>query len=83
MNKILVVGGAGNIGTALLKKLSKRSDLEFIIIDNFSTSETKSNNLTILNNFELYKLDFQNLKDFKVENFSGISRIIHLAAYTD
>lgn len=37
MNKILVTGGAGNIGSALVEKLLKSEDNNVIIVDNLST----------------------------------------------
>ena len=37
MNKILVTGGAGNVGSALVEKLLQSSDNMVIIVDNLST----------------------------------------------
>jgi len=37
MNKILVTGGAGNIGSALVEKLLKSPDNTIVILDNLST----------------------------------------------
>ena len=42
--KIIITGGAGFVGTNLIKLLLKRSNLQIISIDNYSL-ETKKNHI--------------------------------------
>jgi UDP-glucose 4-epimerase len=41
MNKILVTGGAGNIGSALVEKLFHNKENSVVVIDNLSTGDIK------------------------------------------
>ena len=74
MINYLVTGGAGFIGSHLVKKLLKKGRVR--VIDNFSTG--KKENIKGLD-VELIEADIRNLK--KVKNgCSGIDCIFHLAA---
>ena len=41
MNKILVTGGAGNVGSALIEKLFHNKDNFVVVLDNLSTGDVK------------------------------------------
>ena len=40
-NKIIITGGAGFVGTNLIKKLIKETNYKIISIDNYSTGKKK------------------------------------------
>lgn len=44
--KILVTGGAGNVGSALVQKLSQNPAYEILVVDNLSTGDLKKIDLT-------------------------------------
>ena len=71
MKKILVTGGAGFIGTNLLKKLSKK-DYQLISIDNYCIG-TKNNHIE---NVKYIDDDIQNINKYNFE----VDIIYHLAA---
>ena len=87
MEKVLVTGGLGFIGTALSKKLLEKG-FEVICIDNFSGTYSNENyqsnkklleskgKVTIINSSTLSKETFNSLKG------KGITRIVHLGAKT-
>ena len=61
--KILVTGGAGNIGGSLSRKLVERSDCYIDIIDNLSTgSETKLPNKKF-KNWKFHNIDVNNYEN--------------------
>lgn len=77
MRKILVTGGAGYIGSFIVRELAKNGFVP-VIVDNLT-----SGHKTAVMDFPLYELDLVKDKKkvdrlFKKENFSGV---IHMAAY--
>jgi UDP-glucose 4-epimerase len=72
MKKILVTGGAGFIGTNLIKEL-KTKDYDVVSIDNYSTG-SKENHLKGVNYIDI---DIENISKIKVSNFDTC---FHLAA---
>jgi UDP-glucose 4-epimerase len=78
MNKILVTGGAGFIGSNLVKALLKNKN-KVIVVDNFSQGERK--NLSSVNgdkNLKIIKADIlDNKKMVKISK--GVDVIFHLA----
>lgn len=80
--KILITGGAGYIGSHVLKHLLRETIEEIIVLDNLSTGNLKTLNiLKKIRDFEFLQID---LKDFKqIENvFSSynIDTVMHFAA---
>ncbi len=77
MKKILVTGGAGYIGSFIVREL-KNSGFEPVILDNLSSGHKSA-----VKDFKLYKIDLVNDKNkldevFKKEKISGV---IHMAAF--
>ena len=77
MKKILVTGGAGYIGSFIVREL-KKNGYDPIIVDNLSSGHSEA-----VKDFKLYELDLVNEKEkldeiFKNENFSGV---IHMASF--
>ena len=64
-NIIIVTGGAGFIGSSLIKYLVKKTNLKIISIDNYSTGTTKNHS------------NHKNVKYIKGENID-ISKILKL-----
>jgi UDP-glucose 4-epimerase len=74
--KILITGGAGYIGSHLVKLLGEETNHQLIILDNLSTGRKKNVLYGDLVNLDLY--DFKSIHDFiKVEKFDAI---FHFAA---
>ncbi len=60
-SKVLITGGAGNVGSALAKELAKDSSNTVVIIDDLSTGN--KNKIPALNNVVFIKADVNNYKD--------------------
>lgn len=80
-NKILVTGGAGNIGSALVEKLIKNEKNFVVIVDNLSTgslNKLPSKNFT---NWKFIKTDVNNFSDISSVMLSyNFDYVFHLAA---
>jgi len=77
MKKIVVVGGAGFIGSNLVDELIKRGD-EVVVIDDLSTG--KKENINPKADFQ--KIDARDLKRIK-PFFSDADYVFHLAAFSN
>ena len=80
---ILITGGAGYIGSHVVKKLLEQGE-EIIVLDNFSTGFQETiNTLQSIKKFEFISLD---LKEFdkveKIFEIYNINTIIHFAAFS-
>ena len=82
MNKYIVTGCAGFIGSTLVDRLLARG-LVVIGVDNFSTGQHKFLSSALLNvNFKLINLDLLNLHHL-TDAFVGGNFVFHLAANAD
>ncbi len=84
MEKILITGGAGFIGSHLTEKLLQQGN-EVTCVDNFELGK-KENVEKNMNNslFELIEMDVSNVDDFSdILKEKKIERIYHLAANSD
>jgi len=77
MNKVIVTGGAGFIGSNLVKKLNDYGVDEILIIDDFSTGKEK--NLNNLSNIRLIRSKLEDLDDIG-NIFKDYDFCFHLAA---
>ncbi len=77
MKKIVVVGGAGFIGSNLVDELIERGD-KVIVIDDLSTGKKENINPKA----EFHKLDARDLKKIR-PLFSGADHVFHLAAFSN
>ena len=73
MESILVTGGAGNIGSAMVRALIKRADTEVIVADNLLTGNIRKINLDA-DNLTFIKCD--------VNDFSDISALFYRYRFT-
>ncbi|RLG15147.1 MAG: UDP-glucose 4-epimerase [Candidatus Nanohalarchaeota archaeon] len=80
--KIIITGGAGFIGSNLVKKLSKSKSNEIVVIDNLSSGKKEF----IMEELKLPNVSFKKIdlvKDNLDKAFSGAEQIWHLAANPD
>ena len=76
MNKVLVTGGAGFIGSNLVDELI-RKDIEVIVIDNLSTGKRENiNSKSTFFDYDLCTVDISDLVDV----LNGVDVVFHLAA---
>lgn len=79
MKEILVVGGAGYIGSHFVNRLQKEKDTKVIVLDNFVSGYEEA-----LQGCEFYNVDLSNKTKlnevFKKHNFVGV---VHFAAYIE
>ena len=75
MKNILVTGGAGFIGTNLIKRLLSEGH-KVLSIDNYSTGKRENEQ----NNCKYYDIDINNKSIIDREEFQNIDAIFHLAA---
>lgn len=81
MNKILVTGGAGNVGSALVEKLLQSSDNMVIIVDNLSTGFLSKLPKEKTANWDFIKADVNNLKAIStIINSYNFDYVFHFAA---
>ena len=81
MKKILITGGAGNIGASLFNKLIKNTNYFIYVLDNFSTGRKDNLNLTGKENFKILNSDINNFKELKkIFQNNSFNYIFHYAA---
>lgn len=81
MNKILVTGGAGNIGSALVEKLISNPGNYVVIVDNLSTGFISKLPPETRMNWKLIKADVNNFKDISAVMLSyNFDYVFHFAA---
>lgn len=80
-NKILVTGGAGNIGSALVEKLISNPSNFVVIVDNLSTGFLSKLPSQDYNNWKLIKADVNNFNDISAVMLSyNFDYVFHFAA---
>lgn len=83
--KILVTGGAGYIGSHVVKALLERNAYEIVVVDNLCKGSQKAiDSLREINEFEFVNLSLENIGElkelFKKHKFDAI---IHFAAFIE
>jgi nucleoside-diphosphate-sugar epimerase len=79
--KILVTGGAGNIGSALVEKLISNASNYVVIVDNLSTGFLSKLPSPDLTNWKLIKADVNNFNDISAVMLSyNFDYVFHFAA---
>ncbi|WP_317899152.1 NAD-dependent epimerase/dehydratase family protein [Aurantibacillus circumpalustris] len=80
-NKILVTGGAGNIGSALVEKLIRVQSNFVVIVDDMSTGFLSKLPSTEIKNWKLIKADVNNFNDISAVMLSyNFDYVFHFAA---
>jgi len=80
-NKILVTGGAGNVGSALVEKLISNPDNFVVIVDNLSTGYLTKLPSDKLSNWKFIKADVNQLHDISAVMLSyNFDYVFHFAA---
>ncbi|PBQ32132.1 epimerase [Sphingobacteriaceae bacterium] len=80
-NKILVTGGAGNIGSALVERLIKDPSNFVVIVDNLSTGFLSKLPSKEIANWKLIKADVNNFNDISAVMLSyNFDYVFHFAA---
>jgi UDP-glucuronate decarboxylase len=79
--KILITGGAGNIGGALAEKLASNPENDIVIVDNLSTGYTSKLPDIKLGNWRFIKADVNNTQDISAVMLSHqFDYVFHFAA---
>lgn len=79
--KILVTGGAGNIGSALVNKLLTDKDNYVVVVDNLSTGDSEKLPKGTLDNFRFIKADVNNYQHLSPIMYSNhFDYVFHFAA---
>ena len=63
MYKILITGGAGNVGSALVEKLIQNKNNYVVIVDNLSTGYLSKLPSEEFDNWKFIKADVNNYRD--------------------
>ncbi len=81
MTKILVTGGAGNVGSALVEKLIQKSDNHVIVADDLSTGYLSKLPSKEFKNWSFVKCDVNNYNDISMIMLSyKFDYVFHFAA---
>ena len=80
MNKILITGGAGNVGASLAIKLSQDSSNEIFVVDNLITGNLE-NLSSIIDKIRFFNCDVNNLDELsKIFLNNDFDFVFHYAA---
>tara|TARA_B110000483_G_scaffold159951_1_gene189738 strand:+ start:750 stop:1685 length:936 start_codon:yes stop_codon:yes gene_type:complete len=81
MIKILITGGAGNVGGALARKLVENKNYFVIVVDNLSTGSTKKLPSKELSNWNFVNCDVNNYNSFsEIMLVNQFDYVFHYAA---
>jgi nucleoside-diphosphate-sugar epimerase len=81
MIKILITGGAGNVGGALAARLVKNSNYHIVIVDDLRTGSMSKVPHTLLSNLTFVKCDVNDFKDISTVMLSWkFDYVFHYAA---
>jgi len=81
MNKILITGGAGNVGSALAEKLISNPDNHIVIVDDLSTGNLSKLPKENTNSWKFIKADVNNYDDISSIMYSHkFDYVFHFAA---
>jgi len=81
VKKVLITGGAGNIGSSLVRGLLNTGKYHVTVLDNLSTGSTKNIPNTQQENFNFFDGDVNCLKDvIKVFRDNNFDYVFHYAA---
>lgn len=81
MNKILVTGGAGNVGGALVEKLVKDPSNHVVVVDNLSTGQASKLPPDSYTNWKFIKADVNNFQDISAVMLAyHFDYVFHFAA---
>lgn len=81
MAKILVTGGAGNVGSALVEKLLQKENNKVVVADDLSTGFINKIPFSTNKNFQFIKSDVNDLRDISQIMLShNFDYVFHLAA---
>lgn len=78
VHRVLVIGGAGYIGSVMVRELLKKN-YNVRIIDTFMFGEHSIADLKNRSDFEIIRGDFRNVEDM-VRSLRGMDAIVHLGA---
>ncbi len=78
MEKIVVTGGAGFIGSTIIESLLRKGDYEIIVFDNLSTGYLK-NLEAVKDKIKIIKGDIRNLEQTQ-KALAGAKTVFHMAA---
>ena len=83
--KILITGGAGYIGSHVLKALLEEKSHEIVVIDNLCKGTIKAiNSLKTVGKFEFIQTDLENISKMdEIFKFNKFDAIIHFAAFIE
>ena len=81
MTKVLITGGAGNVGGALARKLVENTNYFIVIVDDLSTGSTKKLPSKEFSNWGFVKCDVNNYKSFsEIMLVNQFDYVFHYAA---
>lgn len=79
--KILITGGAGNVGGSLARRLASKPENFVVIVDNLSTGSTDKLPNTDARNWKFIKADVNNIHDISpIMSSFGFDYVFHYAA---
>lgn len=81
-DKVVVSGGAGFIGSNLIKSLNRKGLQNIIVVDHLAHNKSKRSNLINLK-YQTYFDRDEFLKQIQANTIGGIEIIVHLGARTD